>query len=35
VAGDLRTGVQKLNDATLGSVLLGGGKLATSSTGWS
>jgi len=29
VAGDLRTGVQKLKDATPGGVLLGSGKLAT------
>jgi dihydrofolate reductase len=28
VAGDLRTGVQKLKDATPAGVLLGGGKLA-------
>jgi dihydrofolate reductase len=29
IAGDLRTGVQKLKDATPGGVLLGSGKLAT------
>jgi dihydrofolate reductase len=29
IAGDLRTGVQKLKDATAGGVLLGSGKLAT------
>ena len=29
VAGDLRTGVQKLKDATSGGVLLGSGRLAT------
>src|SRR5215467_8552106 len=29
IAGDLRTGVQKLKDATPAGVLLGGGKLAT------
>jgi dihydrofolate reductase len=29
VAGDLRTGVQRLKDATPGGVLLGSGKLAT------
>jgi dihydrofolate reductase len=29
IAGDLRTGIQKLKDATPGGVLLGSGKLAT------
>jgi riboflavin biosynthesis pyrimidine reductase len=29
IAGDLRTGVQKLKDATPAGVLLGSGKLAT------
>jgi dihydrofolate reductase len=29
IAGDLRTGVQRLKDATPGGVLLGSGKLAT------
>ena len=29
IAGDLRTGVQKLKDATPDGVLLGSGKLAT------
>jgi dihydrofolate reductase len=29
IAGDLRTGVQKLEDATPAGVLLGSGKLAT------
>jgi hypothetical protein len=34
IAGDLRTSVQKLKDATPAGVLLGSGKLATSWTGW-
>jgi hypothetical protein len=34
VAGDLRTGVQRLKDATPGGVLLGSGMLATQLIGW-